>query len=120
MSHSIPAGAPAPSGRCGESTQTDIRGRDLWLDEHRRTAAEGAAPWGRPGELDVHLGCRGVQPGADVHAGGNGMSTRERTGAAQALRVVASAQTGSLQSLEAPQNLPLVQMEFLLAPLFRL
>ena len=33
----------APSGRCRESAETAMRGRDLWLDEHDWAAAEDPA-----------------------------------------------------------------------------
>jgi hypothetical protein len=58
-----------------------------------------------PGGMDVHLCSRRVQPGADAHAGGRGMSPREAGNAESSLHLAALYHTGSLKPRDAP-NLP--------------
>jgi hypothetical protein len=68
----------SPSGLCGEPAETPMRGRELRLDENDRTAAQDPVSRCGADRMDVHLcRCCGVQPGADAHAGGRGMSPRE-------------------------------------------
>jgi IS5 family transposase len=80
--------------------------RGLRLAQDRRAAAQGAAAWGRPSGLDVHVCRRGVQLGPDAHAGGGGRRAREGTQVKPPRHVAALALAEGAQSSDAPQSLP--------------
>ena len=59
-----------PSSRvCRQSTETEARRRNVWVDEDRRPRAQVAASWRTAGRVDLLLHRRRLQPRADSESG---------------------------------------------------